>query len=162
MKNTFENAQTSDRVWSMHHGWGVVTHVSDPKILVRFDHLKWNGIFTICGKYCTKDLNPTLFWNEVKIDIPQKPVKTKLIHGVEVPDITFKPTLDEQFYYPSIECMSFHKLREYSDYGWCKFLSENNLCYPYSDIGKAAAMLHTKAMLGIKNNHNQNTNTSTI
>jgi hypothetical protein len=80
MKNTFENAQVGDRVWSMHHGWGVVTHISDPKIFIKFDHLNWNGIFTICGRYCTKDLNPTLFWDELKFDIPQKPIKMKLIY----------------------------------------------------------------------------------
>jgi hypothetical protein len=28
-------------------------------------------------------------------------------------------------------------------------LSDNNLCYPYTKEGKAAAILHAKAMLGI-------------
>jgi hypothetical protein len=31
-----------------------------------------------------------------------------------------------------------------------KHLSTNGLCYPYTEDGRQAATLHTKAMLGIK------------
>jgi hypothetical protein len=150
MKNTFENAQVEDRVWSIRHGWGVITHISTYKICVKFESLNWDCIFTICGKNDDKDLNPTLFWNEVKIDIPQKPIKMKLIHGVEVPDITFKPTSGEYFYYPSVDCSNLHRFMVYIDDTWCKFLSDNNLCYPCDNNGREAATIHTKAMLGIK------------
>jgi hypothetical protein len=150
MKNTFENAQAGDRVWSIRRGWGVITHVSTNRICVKFENLDWDYIFTACGKDSAKDLNPTLFWDEVKFDIPQKPIKMKLIHGVEVPDITFKPTSDDHFYYPSVDSMSLHKFMTYNDGAWCKFLSENSLCYPCDKIGRAAAILHTKAMLAVK------------
>jgi hypothetical protein len=146
---TFENAQKGDRVWSIRHGWGVIKLIEDHKIWVKFENLIWN-IFTFCGKLDIEDLNPTLFWDEVKFDIPQKPIKMKLVHGVEVPDISFKPTLDDHFYYPSVDCINLHKLMTYNDYGWCNFLSENNLCYPCDDGGRAAAILHAKAMLGFK------------
>jgi hypothetical protein len=150
MKNTFESAKVGDRVWSMRHGWGVVTHIGDNKIYTRFENQIWDCVFTICGRFSAEDLNPTLFWNELKFDIPQKPIKMKLIHSVEVPDITFKPTSGEYFYYPSVGCLSLHRFMVCTDDDWCKFLSDNNLCYPYNKIGKEAATIHTKAMLGIK------------
>jgi hypothetical protein len=148
--NTFNNAQTGDRVWSIRHGWGTVTYLSDHKIFVKFKDLNWDCVFTICGKYDDEDLYPTLFWDEVKIDIPLKPIKMKRVNGIEILDITFKPTLNERFYHPSIECMSLHKLMVYNDDEWCKFLSENDLCYPYNKMGQDAAILHAKALLGVK------------
>jgi hypothetical protein len=148
--NAFENARTGDRVWSIRHGWGTIACLDNHDIHVEFDYFRKKRIFSICGKYDIEDLYPTLFWDEVKIDIPQKPIKTKMIHGVEVPDITFKPTSDEHFYYPSADCMSLHKFMVYNDGTWCKFLSDNNLCYPCDKIGRASAILHAKAMLGIK------------
>jgi hypothetical protein len=150
MKNTFENAQVGDRVWSIRHGWGIIDFITDNKIYVVFDYLNKTRIFTFNGKSVDDDLNPTLFWDEVEINIPQKPIKMKLIHGVEVPDITFKPTSGEYFYYPSVDCLSLHRFMVYTDDDWCKFLSDNNLCYPCNKIGKEAATIHTKAMLGIK------------
>jgi hypothetical protein len=149
MKNTFEKAQADDKVWSIRHGWGVITHIDNHKVFVRFDHLNWDCIFTICGKFSTEDLNPSLFWDEIKIDIPQKPIKMKLINGVEVPDITFKPNKGEVYFYPSIDCI--YKSMTYSNNNeLCKFLSDNDLCYPYTYDGQQAAILHTKALLDIK------------
>jgi hypothetical protein len=150
MKNIFENAQVGDRVWSIRYGWGTINIIKDRKIYVVFDHLNRPRIFTSQGKFYDDDLNPTLFWDEVKIDIPQKPIKMKLIHGVEVPDITFKPTSGEYFYYPSVDCLNLHRFMVWTDDAWCKFLSENNMCYPCNDNGRVAATIHTKAMLGIK------------
>jgi hypothetical protein len=148
--NTFDNAQTGDRVWAIRYGWGTINLIKNHKIYVVFDHLNRPRIFTSHGKFYDDDLNPTLFWDEVKIDIPQKPIKMKLIHGVEVPDITFKPTLGKPFYHPSVECMNLCKMMTYTSDKWCQFLSENDLCYPCDDNGGIAAALHTKAMLGIK------------
>jgi hypothetical protein len=69
---------------------------------------------------------------------------------VEVPDITFKPTLGEVFLHPSIDCVGLCNIMTYNDNIWCKFLSENDLCYPYTEEGRAAAKMHARAMLGIK------------
>jgi hypothetical protein len=150
MKNTFENAQVGDRVWSIRYGWGTINIIKDHKIYVVFDHLNRPRIFTSQGKLYDDDLNPTLFWDEVKFDIPQKPIKMKLIHGVEVPDITFKPTLGERFYHPSVDCMSLYNIMTYNGNKWCQFLSENNMCYPCDDAGSTTAALHAKAMLGVR------------
>jgi hypothetical protein len=147
MSATFKNAQPGDRVWSIRHGWGTIQTINDHNIFVRFANQNFNCIYTICGKFSPEDLNPSLFWDEVKFDIPQKPIKMKHIHGVEVPDITFKPTPGEYFYHPSIDCVNLHRFMVYTDDEWCKFLSENNLCYPCNKMGREAAIIHTKAML---------------
>lgn len=75
--------------------------------------------------------------------------KTKLIHGVEVPDISFVPGENEWCYFPDpadpeLFCEMYDKSpKRYPHrvgYG---------LCYPYTEEGKQAAILHAKAMLGI-------------
>jgi hypothetical protein len=147
-----EYAKEGDRVWSMRHGWGTIRHIEERDrhgIVVVFDHLNKKGIFTVCGKDYIEDLYPTLFWDKVLFTVPQKPIKMKLVHGVEVPDIAFKPTSGVPFYHPSLDCMGLSKIMTYNDSPWCQFLSENNLCYPYNEIGRAASVLHAKAMLGV-------------
>lgn len=149
----FEDAKEGDRVWSMRHGWGVVCYIQENQrhgISVLFDRLGKAHQFTFCGRDFIDDLNPTLFWDELVYTIPQKPIKMKMVHGVEIPDIAFKPTLGESFYHPSLDYMGLCKTMTYNDSPWCQFLSDNNLCYPYSEIGKASAILHAKAMIGDK------------
>ena len=148
----FENAKEGDRVWSMRHGWGTISHIDEHKrhgIDVVFDHSGKNGLFAFCGRDYIEDLYPTLFWDVVWFSVPQKPIKMKLVHGVEVPDIAFKPKSGDAFYHPSVDYTGLAKIMIYNDSPLCQFLSENNLCYPESEIGRASAILHTKAMLGV-------------
>jgi hypothetical protein len=148
MPDTFKNAQPGDRVWSMRHGWGTIQTINDHNIFVKFANQNFNCIYTICGKFSPEDLNPSLFWDEVKIDIPRKPIKMKLIHGVEVPDISFHPTDETDYYYPDATGDALFNIATYYDsYSADRFRSANNLCYPRTKEGKAAAILHAKAML---------------
>lgn len=65
-----------DRVWSLTHGWGAVKQVlydsTTFPIIVALDS---GGIetFTVDGFYLDTHKNPTLFWNEVVLEIPAKP-----------------------------------------------------------------------------------------
>ena len=75
--------------------------------------------------------------------------KTKLIHGVEVPDISFVPGENEWCYFPDpadpeLFCEMYDKSPERYPHrvGY-------GLCYPYTEEGKQAAILRAKAMLGI-------------
>lgn len=75
----FRNARVGDRVWSFTHHWGTIIETDgsldktiDYPLLVKFD----NDIvsrYTIDGKYNKDDTYPTLFWDEIKYEIPEKP-----------------------------------------------------------------------------------------
>ena len=75
----FRRAKVGDKVWSLTRGWGTIIIVedhgqsSDYPIHVRFDKGCTN-CYTVCGKFYTHDINPTLFWDEIKLEIPKKPL----------------------------------------------------------------------------------------
>lgn len=74
----FSNAKVGDRVWDIRKGWGTVECTDfgpDYSLRVEFDEFDDGGdeTFTIDGKYLFHDKNPTLFWDEVKFDVPEKP-----------------------------------------------------------------------------------------
>lgn len=96
MDNYFNGIKIGDRVWSIRYGWGTVVELKLNtlyQICVRFDNKdgyvrfdKKDGItsFTLDGKYALEDNMPTLFWDEIKFELPQKPlpkleVDTKVI-----------------------------------------------------------------------------------
>ena len=73
----FKNAKVGDRVFSLLNGWGTVDEVemghSSYPISVDFDSGKIDR-FTSCGKCMVFHSNPVLFWDEVKITPPEKPL----------------------------------------------------------------------------------------
>lgn len=78
--------------------------------------------------------------------------KTKLIHGVEVPDISFAPQHGEIFMLAtpmySSACVRTRMDFTHPD---MNHIISNGLCYPDTREGKQAAILHAKAMLGVAN-----------
>lgn len=76
MTTTFETAKVGDRVWSIECGWGEIFSVDEARIYpikVEFQ----NGrplTYTLGGKPMITHERQTLFWDEVKIDAPQKPM----------------------------------------------------------------------------------------
>ena len=76
--------------------------------------------------------------------------KMKLIHGVEVPNISFTPKDGEYYYAPAINRLSMYG-KDYCGHGCVitRVLAEHGCCYPDTEEGKQAAILHAKAMLGI-------------
>jgi hypothetical protein len=151
MTTTFETAKIGNRVFSHTFGWGVIYEVdkcSDYPIQVEFDTV--NRSFTTEGFYHKDKPIQCLFWYECTIEAPVKPLHMKLIHGVEVPDISFHPTNQTGYYYPYPTGEDLVYFTVYDDvYSVDKFRSANNLCYPNTEEGKQAAILHAKAMLVI-------------
>jgi hypothetical protein len=131
MLTTFEDAKVGDRVYSPTFGWGEITSINHTSIYPIKVYFSWYNVpesFTIEGYYYADLPLQSLFWDEVYIEAPTKPVSVKVINGVEVPDITFKPAKGEVFLYPSnIDCMGLCNIMTYNDDVWCKFLSDNNL-----------------------------------
>jgi hypothetical protein len=148
---TFESARVGDKVYSTTLGWGVIEYIKprdNYPIHVSFPSI--NGevvIFTYEGYFYDHVPIQSLFWGEVVFEVPVKR-KTKLINGIEIPDITFKPTLNEYYYtpmpnYPEL----YHLMMDFHSNRLTNHLSENNLCYPFTEEGRQAAILHAKAML---------------
>jgi hypothetical protein len=147
---TFEDARIGDNVYSTTLGWGVIEcikprdnypiHASFPSI---------NGevvVFTYEGYFYDHVPIQSLFWDEVVFEVPVKH-KTKAINGIEIPDISFKPTANEYYYTPMPTHPNLHHLMNYWSNEINIHLRDNDLCYPFTDEGRAAAILHAKAML---------------
>jgi hypothetical protein len=148
---TFETAKVGDRVFSHTFGCGVIDEINEDSnypIVVVFDI--GSDTFTLEGSYRKSNPTQCLFWDKCTIEAPIKPSRMKLIHGVEVSDISFHPTDETDYYYPdTTEADMVSATTYYDKYPADTFRSANNLCYPYTEEGKAAAVLHAKAMLDI-------------
>lgn len=128
-KVTFTDAKAGDRVWSLTHGWGVVTarlapHTPYP-LAVEFEDRSYRT-YTLWGLLHFTDHNPTLFWDEVKIEAPEKPmphleVDTKVLVWVR-PELKFKRHFShfKNGLIVTFECgrTSFTALDEYSLTPW--------------------------------------------
>lgn len=72
---TFETAKVDDKVFDIKHGWGLISKVF-PKnmrpITVQFRCTNRSYMFN--GKYSETDRNQVLFWDEVIITPPSKPL----------------------------------------------------------------------------------------
>jgi hypothetical protein len=154
---TFENAKIGDKVYSPTFGWGEIEFIdmdaTNYPICVLFLHDNTSTGYTLEG-YHYHDLQiQSLFWNKVDIEAPVKPVATKTINGFDIPDISFIPDVGESCYIPSPtlpELFAHHVYRAYRDGIVAnKHLSNNGLCYPLTEEGRKAAILHAKAMLRI-------------
>lgn len=146
---TFESARRGDKVYCIIEGWGEVIgikrNVNFP-ILVRFIS-KNELVYSLDGK-STKCKIQTLFWDELELVAPTKPL-TVLVNKMEIPDITFKPSLEEPYYYPVPSIVELVMGGTFIDTSVDHLhRSINNLCYPRTTSGKMAAILHSKAMLG--------------
>lgn len=77
--------------------------------------------------------------------------KTKLINGVEIPDLPFTPFVGCEFYCANVGLPEFYETG-YMGSECCTFtkrMVERGLIYPYTEEGKQAAILHSKSLLNI-------------
>ena len=76
----FKNAKVGDRVWDFSNGWGTIERTDfdiNYPILVKFDNGDNDDSFTYEGFKNRIHKNPTLFWDEIKFEIPEKPFNLK-------------------------------------------------------------------------------------
>lgn len=76
MTTTFETAKVGDRVWCINAGWGEIRGIDGLDaypIAVYFlnDEFK---TYTAGGLHDEDDITQSLFWGEVKLEAPQKPL----------------------------------------------------------------------------------------
>ena len=76
---TFETAKVGDRVWSLQFGWGKISKINDYScyssypIDVEFDSGGFI-MFTLDGRLYKNHVMQSLFWDEVVIEVPTKPL----------------------------------------------------------------------------------------
>ena len=76
--------------------------------------------------------------------------KTKLINGVEIPDISFTPEYLQDYWFPDPSTDGFCHQTLYAPMSSGDIHRvKHGLCYPLTEEGKQAAILHSKAMLCI-------------
>jgi len=76
----FRDVKVGDRVWDVQHGWGVVEEVGTDYFEVLFvepalDGDRVDGAYLLDGRPHARVRNPTLFWDEIVIKAPEKPVR---------------------------------------------------------------------------------------
>jgi len=79
--------------------------------------------------------------------------KTKLIHGVEIPDIGLDLSKCEgrtDFYVPCVRNPEYYVALSHHAHNNCIRFSQTGIAYPFTEEGKQAAILHSKAMLGLR------------
>lgn len=76
MTTTFETAKVGDKVWSIERGWGEILSLTEGVIYpLAVGFPNENPLsFTLGGKRLLTQKYQTLFWDEVKIDAPAKPL----------------------------------------------------------------------------------------
>lgn len=73
----FKNAKVGDRAWFFEYGWGTIVNMfygNEYPIVFKSDTNRFCN-FMIDGKRVVNDINPSLFWDEVKYKIPERPFK---------------------------------------------------------------------------------------
>lgn len=71
----FSKAKIGDRVWTFNNGWGTIVSIECKSVYslnVNFDNGEETS-YTIGGKFSSSDSKPSLFWDEIKFEIPSKP-----------------------------------------------------------------------------------------
>lgn len=87
-ETTFENAEVNDRVWDIRYGYGVVVKALEPKnshlfyrIFVKFPSLQEYETYTVDGFSRAGNAIRSLFWDELKFEVPTRPKKKRIVSG---------------------------------------------------------------------------------
>ena len=72
----FKDAKVGDKVWDVRRGWGEITntkYIHDYPIEVIFPDSEY-VTYSIEGKELLDDINPSIYWDELRIIPPKKPL----------------------------------------------------------------------------------------
>lgn len=71
----FRNAKVRDRAYDILRGWGTIVEINEDREypIVFVADVDSFCTFTFDGKRDVNDKNPSLFWDEIKYEIPEKP-----------------------------------------------------------------------------------------
>lgn len=68
----FKDAKVGDKVWCITTGWTEIKRITPNSIWPIYTDCR--DKYTFEGKNQPRDLNPSLFWDEIKIEIPKNPL----------------------------------------------------------------------------------------
>lgn len=66
-----EPIKVGDKVFSLTNGWDIITGISD---FASYPIETNETVYTIEGKRYKDDLTPTIFWDEITVEIPKRPL----------------------------------------------------------------------------------------
>ena len=76
-KAMFAGVKVGDKVWSITEGWGTIIDRfrsrAEYPLVVEFENRE-QKTYTLWGRLHIKDISPTLFWDEIEIKAPPKPL----------------------------------------------------------------------------------------
>ena len=126
-KKAFEDAQVGDRVWDFLCGWGTIININKDEgypMKIKFDNYRNRyETYTLDGKNYVEN-NPSLFWNEIKFEIPEKPFDLEK----ELKKLEIKDFIVEEFNYNLYWCNKSKKIE--CNYG---YWSENPLAIYFTE-----------------------------
>jgi hypothetical protein len=153
-KAIFENSKIGETVFSPFYGLGKIERIdnsSEYPIIVSFFNSvdKKTKSFTFAG-YADGSHEQSLFLDEMFAKIKEEePTPMKNINDIEVPDISFIPSRGDFCYLPAPIIPKLYIGARCDDPSDINHLVGYGLCYPFTEEGKQAAILHAKAMLSI-------------
>lgn len=114
----FKNAKVGDRVWDFLFGWGTIINICEDEnhypIEVMFELEDRTHEYKLDGKrYAAR--NQTLFWDEIKFEIPKKPFNLKEFLRENLEPKEFKCDENNYFLYWNESTENFGYL--YSTFG---------------------------------------------
>ena len=87
----FSNAKIGDKLWSFRYGWGEVFDIiynTQYPINIRFG--RGTCTYTTLGKSYAGDLLPDLYYDEIKFEIPKKPLPKLAVDTKVIVDDLYK------------------------------------------------------------------------
>ena len=74
-KPMFADIKVGDKVWDIRRGWGVVSMIIQQSTYpIEVDFESGHDIYSRDGYYTLEDINPSLFWDEIEVKAPPKPL----------------------------------------------------------------------------------------
>ena len=151
MTTTFENAKVGDRVYDYaQDAWTTILEINKGFLVTEIRSRKHAYYLDGSSVHLARLGEQVLFWDKPKVTAPLQPPRTKLINGIEVPNNSFRPSHGEDYYAIDLADKRFYVEFKWRDDEMDFVLYERDLCYPFTEEGKQAAILHAKAMLGVK------------
>lgn len=72
----FKDIKIGDKLWGFRNGWGEVIDITcnDNTYPIKVQFMSGAYTYTLEGKVCSADLFPDLYYDEIKFEIPKKPL----------------------------------------------------------------------------------------
>ena len=137
MTTTFETAQVGDKVFDIKHGWGLIIEIFSKNmrpITVQFSKCDRRS-YMFNGKYSETDKTQVLFWDEVIITPPPKPLpKLEVDTKVLVWDIS--PTEKTKAYFSHFDKHGKAVTFRYGKTSWSRNNDETLFTWQHWELAK--------------------------